>query len=634
MSTVNSIGQVVPSVGTSGGATSLSGLESGINTTQVVAELMAVAAQPQQSLQAQQQIDTTRITAYQALNTALQSVSTDARNLSLPTNWKQMAATSSDTSTVTATATAGAVGGAFTFTVNNLATSASLISTAAVASTATNVTSGNLLLSEAGGLGFSALAGDQTLTTGAHTLTVTTATTGATLTGSTSLGASTTITAGVNDTLTYTLDGATRSLTIAAGTYGADQLAAAVSAASNGDFTAQVNGSGQLQITTTAQGSAHSATVTGGDGLTALGLTAGATGTGTDGAVSLDGGPSVAVSDAHAGAQITLTSGSGGTVTATLAGGLTAGSTTLTNVATGDGSLASVVSAINTAGAGMTAAAVNVGGSGYRLQITSSTTGAVGSPTLGGGSFSGTLGALTWLQAGQDASITVGSGANAYKVTSSSNQVTGTLPGVTLNLLAASTTPVSVTIAPDASGLASKVQSLVSDINSVITQAQTATSYNANNAALTGPLLGDATVEGLLSGLTEALTGSVPGSALGDASAIGITVNNDGTLAFDSSKFQSAMATNPQGVQDLFQRAAGNGIAQQVRTFADAMSDPVNGAITAEIQGTQAESTNLTTQINAWTPILQAQQQQLTAEFTQMETTLAQLNAQKTALGL
>jgi len=175
---------------------------------------------------------------------------------------------------------------------------------------------------------------------------------------------------------------------------------------------------------------------------------------------------------------------------------------------------------------------------------------------------------------------------------------------------------------------------MVSDINSVITQAQSATSFVPNNAAATGPLIGDATVEGLLSGLTQALTGSVPGSALDDASAIGITVNNDGTLAFDSTKFESAMASNPQGVIDLFQRTAGNGIAQQVKTFADAMSDPVKGEITAEIQGTQAESANLTTEINAWTPILQAQQQQLTKEFTQMETTLSQLNAQKAALGL
>jgi flagellar hook-associated protein 2 len=633
MTTLNGLGQSIPSVGATGGSPSLSGLESGINTAQVVSELMSVAAQPQQLLQGEQQSDQTKVTAYQALNTALQSVSTDAELLSLPSDWQAMAASSSDSTVATATATSGAVGGAFTFTVNNLATSASLISSASVASTATAVTSGNLLLSEAGGLGFSALAGDQTLATGAHTLTVTTATGGATLTGTTAVGASTTVTTGTNDTLAYTLDGAAKTLTIAAGTYSATQLAAAVASASNGDFTTSLNGNGQLQLVTTAQGSAHSATVTGGDALTSLGLTGGTTGTGTDGAVSLDGGASVAVSDAHAGAQLTLTSATGGTVTATLAGGLSAGSTTLQNVSTGGGSLAEVVNAVNTAGAGMSATAVSTG-NGYRLQLTSSTTGAAAAPTLASNTFTGSLGSLVWLQAGQDATITVGSGANAYQVTSATNQLTGTLPGVSLDLVKASATPVTVTVAPDAASMATKVQTLVTDINSVITQAQSATAFTANNAALTGPLLGDSTVEGLLSGLTEALTGGVPGAALGDASSIGITVNSNGTLAFDSTKFTAAMASNPQGVEDLFQRTAGNGIAQQAKTFADAMSDPVKGAITAEIQGTQADMTSLTTQINAWTPILTAEQQQLTQEFTQMETALSQLAAQKAALGL
>ena len=130
------------------------------------------------------------------------------------------------------------------------------------------------------------------------------------------------------------------------------------------------------------------------------------------------------------------------------------------------------------------------------------------------------------------------------------------------------------------------------------------------------------------------MTGSVPGSSLGDASAIGITVNNDGTLAFDQTKFASAVASNPSGVQTLFTQASGHGIAQQVKAFADGMSDPVKGAITAAIQGTQSESTTLTTEINAWQPILDLQRQQLNNEFNQMETTLAHLRTQSAALGL
>ncbi|HZQ87349.1 MAG TPA: flagellar filament capping protein FliD [Acidimicrobiales bacterium] len=621
------------SISSNGNSLVFNGLSSGINTTAVINALMQVAAQPQQMLHAEQTVATTQITAYQALNTALQSVTSDALLLTLPTGWKGTAATSSDDTVATAASTSAAVGGAFTFSVGNLATSSSLISSASVASTSTTVTSGNLLLSQASGLGFSGLAGDQVLATGSHTLTVTTATTGANLTGTTAVAASTTITAGSNDSLAYTVDGVPKTVTIAPGTYGPTQLAAAVAAASNGDFTATINGNGDLQLTTTAQGSAHSASVTGGTALAALGLTGGTSGTGTDGAVNLDGGPSVTVSDAHAGAQLSLTSGTGGTVTATLAGGLTAGATTLSNVSTASGSLSDVIAAINGANAGMTATAVGVGNS-YRLQLTSTTTGAASSLTLSPTAFLGSLGTLTTLQAGQDARLTVGSGPNAYQVTSPTNQVGNALPGVTINLLKAGTGPVTISVGADSSGMAAKVHNMISDINSVITQAKAATAFDPNNAVNTGPLLGDNTVEGLASGLTQAVTGAVAGSGLGDASAVGITVNTDGTLAFDQDRFSAAMAANPQGVADLFQRLGGNGIAQQVRTFADGMSNPTTGAITAAIQGSQATVASLADQITAMQPLLDMQRQQLTLEFTQMETALSQLNAQKTALGL
>ena len=629
-----STSSIIPQLGTSGNTPVLGGLQSGINTTALINALMGVAAQPQQLLQGQQQAAQTKVTAYQALNTAMQAVSGDATLLSLPTDWQATAATTSDNTIATATSTSSAVGGAFTFTVNNLATSSSLISSAAVASTTTNVMSGNLLLGESGGLGFSSLAGDQVLATGTHTLTVTTATGGATMAGTTPVGATTTIATGSNDTLNYTIDGVAKSLTLAAGTYGPTQLAGAVAAASKGDLTAQVNGSGDLVLTTTAQGSAHAASVTGGTAAAALGLAPGVSGTGTDGVVSLDGGTAVTVTDAHAGAQISLTSGTGGTIMATLAGGLSAGSTTLHNVATGGGSLAEVISAINTAGAGMSATAVGVGSAGYRLQVTSSSTGAASALALNPNAFLGSLGTMTSLQQGQDASLTVGSGPNSYQVSAGSNQVSNVLPGVTINLLKASTTPVSITVSTDAGGLATKVQSLVNDINSVITQAKGAISYDPNNAANSGPLLGDSTVEGLASGLTEAITGGVPGASLGDASALGISVNADGTLAFDQTKFTNAIGSNPQGVTDLFQRAAGNGIAQQLKAYADGMSDPTKGAITAAIQGTQANITSLTSEIAAWQPLLDLQRTQLTTEFTNMETALAQLNAQKAALGL
>jgi flagellar hook-associated protein 2 len=615
---------------TAGGSNVLSGLSSGIDTTAIVNELIAVNSQPQQLLQGQSSADQAKLTAYQALNTALQSLQTDADLMSLSAGWQAFAATSSSPTVATATAGSGTIGGSLTFRVNNLATSSSLVSAGTVSSTTSTVLptgTTDLLLSEASSLGFASLGGTG-LAPGAHTLSVTAAPTAASVTG-TALPSTTSL--ATSATLSYSLSGgATKQLTVAAGSYTPAQLASAVAAASGGDLTAQADSSGDLVLSTTAQGGGVSLTIQSGTDA-AFGLTAGQTGAGQNGTVTLDG--TAATITSTSGPQ-TLSFGTAGTLTATFGGPVATGTTTLTDVQPASGSLTDVVNAINGAGADMTATAVQVGASSYRLQITSGSTGAAGTLTLDPSAFAGgTLGSLQTLQQGQDASITIGSGSAAYTVTSATDSVTGVMPGVTIDLASASTTPVTISTTPDSTGLAAKVQKIVDDINSVINQTNGAIAFDPNNPSMVGPLVGDFAVEGLIGGLTEALTNTVGSSSLQDGSAVGFSLNKDGTIAFDQAKFKSAITTNPSAVQALFENTNGDGIAQRLKSYADSMSNPATGVITAAIQGTQTEMTTLTDEINSWQTILDQQRQTLTNQFNNMETVLARLRAQSSALG-
>jgi flagellar hook-associated protein 2 len=111
----------VPSVG------SVDGLISGMNTSQVIAQLMQLEARPQANLKAQVSSENLVISAYQAINSRMAALKTAAEaftapNALTPTNptWKTVKATASDTS-VTATATTGATVGNLTFDVKALA---------------------------------------------------------------------------------------------------------------------------------------------------------------------------------------------------------------------------------------------------------------------------------------------------------------------------------------------------------------------------------------------------------------------------------------------------------------------------------------------------------------------------------
>ncbi|MBW8827204.1 MAG: flagellar filament capping protein FliD [Acidobacteria bacterium] len=438
-----------------------------------------------------------------------------------------------------------------------------------MASLSSPIYSGHLLVSSARGLGFASLSGDQSIALGAHTITVTQSTAAATKTGTAPLAANTVIT-GANNTIDIDVDGINKTYTIAAsgpGGYTAAQLAAAVQAASGGDLTASLDGTGALVLKTAEEGSAATMKVNvASTALGVLSLTAdGAALTGVDGALTVDGGAPVTVTSTKAGVPLVLAA-TGGNVTATFAAGLRAGTTTANNVDTGDGSLQSVANAINGAQSGVNATAVQTTPGNFRLQLTSTSTGVASAITLAANTF-GALGTLQSLSTGQDATLTVGTGPAAYTVTSSTNSVSGVLSGVTINLAATGTT--SITVATDAGGLADQVNSLFKATNDVLQFIKDNASFDASTNS-GGPLLGDFAIRQLADHLLSGVIDGVATSSFGNPSAVGFQTTKDGLLTFDRDKFLAAQAQNPQGVQSLF---AQGGVATNAAVSAIGIND-------------------------------------------------------------
>jgi flagellar hook-associated protein 2 len=175
---------------------------------------------------------------------------------------------------------------------------------------------------------------------------------------------------------------------------------------------------------------------------------------------------------------------------------------------------------------------------------------------------------MATLSPAADAKLTVGSGAGAFSVTSASNTVTGLMPGVSLQLNSADpSTPVTVALAPDASALASQVSTLVSAANAMLgdlnlaqtlpsststsSSSSSSTSSAAGNA-LQGILLGDPTANSLVTSLLNAVSSEAGSNGTGSAGLVGITLNTNGTLAFDQSTFEAAYTANPTKVANTF----------------------------------------------------------------------------------
>ena len=137
--------------------------------------------------------------------------------------------------------------------------------------------------------------------------------------------------------------------------------------------------------------------------------------------------------------------------------------------------------------------------------------------------------------------------ADGYQRTSASNTLTDLVGGVTINLTkAAPGTVQQLTINADPSAQKAAVKSFVSAYNASVNTIAGTTAYNATTK-VAAALNGDPLVLSASRALRDTVSGQVA-----DLKAIGVTINKDGTLAFDEAAFTTAMASDPSPSARLF----------------------------------------------------------------------------------
>lgn len=141
---------------------SISGLASGLDTATIISQLMQLEAIPQNKLKTNLSTEQNTLKNLQALNAKVAALTTQAKALADGTGWGALTATSSSEAVTVAT-TSGSTGGAFSFTVDQLATAHRLTFDNLAAGTDVVVTSGTTVDLTIGGQ-------TQTLDTGDGTL--------------------------------------------------------------------------------------------------------------------------------------------------------------------------------------------------------------------------------------------------------------------------------------------------------------------------------------------------------------------------------------------------------------------------------------------------------------------------------
>jgi flagellar hook-associated protein 2 len=292
-------------------------------------------------------------------------------------------------------------------------------------------------------------------------------------------------------------------------------------------------------------------------------------------------------------------------------------------------SLTDIANKITASGAGVVAS-VLFDGSKYQIMVQSKQTGtanAISFTNQTGSDLGFSVGANTVVPA-SDADFTV----NTIHIVRSSNLVSDVIPGVTFQLQSQGADS-TVTLAPDTAGLQAKVQALVTAYNTVATAVHNQVSYTGDGSTQkpTNTLFGESSMLNLqqqLAGLVSTSYAYTGGNA--NIGGLGLTINADGTLAFDTAKFATAVAADPDAAQNLFNGSGSTGLVQALDTLVDNFTFPTTGVLSAAQTSLQNQNKSYNDSINNIEDRAAALQEQLTKQFSAMEQAVSALQSQST----
>ena len=286
--------------------------------------------------------------------------------------------------------------------------------------------------------------------------------------------------------------------------------------------------------------------------------------------------------------------------------------------------LSDVASAINTAGAGVSAYVANgTGGpqlvlkgasgasNGFVLDATEDPT----DPGLANLAWAAGGSASRLIQTGTDAALKI----DGVAITSASNTVADAIPGVTLNLTGTNAgSPTTVSFSDASSAISGAMSDLTDALNQVVAALKTATD----------PQTGDLSRDNGARSLRSALSGLagqtiMPNAAAGAPSTLadlGLSLQRDGTFTLDSQRLSQTLSQNPQAAAAMFTNGL-YGVFGTIDSLTQQTTDPSSPAsLAGSITTYTAQQTKVSDQQAKLTTQEQMVQTRLIAQFAAADT--------------
>lgn len=307
------------------------------------------------------------------------------------------------------------------------------------------------------------------------------------------------------------------------------------------------------------------------------------------------------------------------------------GTTTLQIELEADDTLDDLVTKLNAAGGGVTAAVLSDPSAARRhhLSLLSSISGKAGELLIDGAGLGLTFNELA---AAQDAVLQVGSSsAGGHVVSGATNSFQEVLPGLNVNLQSAATETVTVNVAQTVSSVSGAIQTFVDNYNKLRAKLEVYTAYDPA-AGTKGTLFASAETLRVDADLSRLVTGRfLNDGSVHSLGELGISINDQGDLAFDKTKLEARFAADPDSVIEFF--------TDETRGFAIKADGVLEGLVGANSSLLVNRAKTLQTQIESyveridvWNARLERNRQSLFLEFTRLEEVISRVQNNLTAI--
>jgi flagellar hook-associated protein 2 len=321
---------------------------------------------------------------------------------------------------------------------------------------------------------------------------------------------------------------------------------------------------------------------------------------------------------------------SGAVATGTLK--ITVGSTaTEITVGSSQSSLDGLAKAINEQVDGVTAYVMETGDATkpYRLVISGDDTGAenaVSIDTSGLDGSTGTIPTMTEVTAAQDAQLEV----NGITITSSQNEVSGAIQGVTFNAREVTSSAVTVNVARDTATMTTKMKAVVTAYNSIMSYIRGQKSYNPDEN-IRGAFVGESQPNTVMQRMQSMMASTFTATgSLSTLSSIGITTEQDGDIKLDEDVLHTALTSHFEDVVSLFTTES-TGVAASLTTMIDGFTGD-SGTVAGRSDSLATQLDTFDQRISAFQDKLDGYRSRMEKQFTNMEIAMARFQSAQSQL--